>query len=59
MYRASLKELHEAVQEAESNEDWPLADYWNAVLLDRLAALAVILKDAGAGDSGTASGADS
>lgn len=51
-------ELHEAAQEAKRNEQWALAEYWDSVLVERLAVLAVLLNNERTGDSGAASGAD-
>ena len=52
-------EIHEAAQEAQKNEQWALAEYWDRVLIERLASLTnLLLDDERTGDSGTASGAD-
>jgi len=51
-------EVHEAGEEARKNEEWALADYWDRVLVERLASLTLLLNDERTGDSGTASGAD-
>jgi hypothetical protein len=51
-------EVHEAGQEARKNKEWALAEYWDGVLIERLASLTLLLSNERAGDSGTASGAD-
>lgn len=52
--KASALEVAEAQVQAERAEDWALASFWGAVLVERLDLLHAIV-----GDSGTATGADS